>query len=73
MRYAVDKIEDDIVVLESLTDKKIINVSAHAIKLKISEGDILLFDGKRYYLDDDEKQKRLNRIKSKMERLKNDL
>ena len=55
MKYIVDRIENDIAVLESFSDKKIINVPLENIKINISEGDVLIFDGKNYTLNIGEK------------------
>lgn len=70
MKYIVDRIENDIAVLESFSDKKIINVPLENIKINISEGDVLIFDGKNYTLNIGEKEDRLKIIMEKMKRLK---
>lgn len=70
MKYIVDRIENDIAVLESFSDKKIINVPLENIKINISEGDVLIFDGKNYTLNSGEKEDRLKIIMEKMKRLK---
>ena len=70
MKYIVDRIENDIEVLESFSDKKIINVPLENIKINISEGDVLIFDGKNYTLNIGEKEDRLKIIMEKMKRLK---
>lgn len=70
MKYIVDRIENDIAVLESFSDKKIVNVPLKNMKINISEGDVLIFDGKNYTLNSGEKEDRLKIIMEKMKRLK---
>ncbi len=70
MKYAVDRIENDIVVLENIENNKIINVELSRMPRKVKEGDILVFKDNCYALDNNEKKIRLNRIREKMQRLK---
>lgn len=70
MKYIVDRIENNIAVLENLKDNKIISLSLNDLKINVKEKDVLVFDGKVYSLDDNEKEKRIRKIKEKMERLK---
>lgn len=70
MKYCVLKIENNIVVLESIIDNSKKYISLSDINFKVNENDILLFDGNKYILDDEEKNKRIERIRSKMERLR---
>lgn len=70
MKFAVDRIEDNIVVLENIENNEIINVKKEDLPKEIKELDIIMYDGKTYLLDDDEKINRIRRIKEKMEKLK---
>ncbi len=69
-KFAVDKIEENIVVLENIENNQIINVKKENLPRKIKELDIVVYDGKDYILDDFEKSNRLKRIKEKMEKLR---
>lgn len=70
MKYAVDKIEDNIVTLENISDCSITNIDKNIIGYEVKEGDILLFDGKKYIKDDLSKEERIKRIREKMMKLK---
>lgn len=70
MKYSVDKIEDNVVTLENISDCTIINIDKNIIDYEVEEGDILLFDGKNYIKDDLTKEERIKRIREKMMKLK---
>lgn len=70
MRFAVDRIEDDIVVLENLDDEKITYLNKKELKFEVAEGDILILNGNTYVKSDTEKEKRLLEIKRKMDMLR---
>lgn len=70
MRFAVDRIEDDIVVLENLDDEKITYLNKKELKFEVVEGDILILNGNTYVKSDTEKEKRLLEIKRKMDMLR---
>ncbi len=70
MRYSVDKIENDIVLLENIKDGNKLEVDIKKIPSGIKETDILYFDGKTYVKDDEEKQKRVDKIREKMNKLR---
>lgn len=71
MRFVVDRIENDIAVLENIENNEIVNVSLDKLPTKTMEKDVILYDGKNYVVDIFEKSKRVNRIKDKMSKLKN--
>ncbi len=71
MKFVVDRIENDIAVLENIKDNEIINVSLDKLPNKVMEKDVLLYDGNTYVIDVLEKNERINRIKDKMKKLKN--
>jgi hypothetical protein len=71
MKYAVDRIENNIAILENIEDKNIIEISLDLLPNGVKEKDILKLENENYVLDNDEKEERLRRIKEKMERLKN--
>ena len=71
MKFAVDRIENDIVILENIDDCMITQVNVNEFGFNIKEKDIVCFDGNKYYLDELTKEERLKRIREKMKRLKN--
>lgn len=73
MKYAVDKIEDNIVTLENIIDGSKKNILLKDITFNIIEGDILMFNGKKYIKDDNLKNERLKKIQEKMNRLRKDI
>ena len=70
MKFAVDRIEDDIVVLENLDDEKITYLNKKELKFEVVEGDILILSGNTYVKSGTEKEKRLLEIKRKMDILR---
>ena len=70
MKFAVDRIEDDIVVLENLDDEKITYLKKKELKFEVVEGDILILNGNTYVKSGTEKEKRLLEIKRKMDMLR---
>ena len=69
MKYVVDEIIDDIVKLENLETKEIININIKKLPKSIKEGQILL--KKEYYiLDKKEESKRRKLIQDKLNTLK---
>ena len=70
MKFAVDRIEDDIVVLENLDDEKITYLNKKELKFEVVEGDILILSGNTYVKSGTEKEKRLLEIKRKMDMLR---
>lgn len=70
LKYAVDKIENDIVVLENIKTGEIISESKDNISINVKERDIIIFRDGKYFFDDIEKLKRINMLREKMNRLK---
>ncbi len=70
MKYSVDRIEDNIVILQDLDTKVIKEVNKKDIKFKISDGDVLLFKDNKYIKDNKLKEDRIKLIQEKMNRLK---
>ena len=71
MKYAVDKIVDDIVTLENIETGDVINVNISQFETDIKETDIVKFENEKYVKDDDLKKSREESIREKMERLRN--
>lgn len=70
MKFAVDKIENDIVILENVSDNSILEVNVKNLPEGIKECDIIRLENNKYVLDNNEKNERLRRIKLKMKSLK---
>lgn len=71
MKYAVDRIDNEVATLESIIDGSKINIMIKDISFDIKEGDILVFDGEKYFKDDKLKNERIKNIREKMNRLIN--
>ena len=71
MKYAVDRIDNEVATLESIIDGSKINIMIKDISFDIKEGDILAFDGEKYFKDDKLKNERIKSIREKMNRLIN--
>lgn len=71
MKYAVDRIEDDIVVLENITSGDIINENIKKLPKNIKEGTILIKKDNGYSLDLNTEKERRDDFRSRLERLKN--
>lgn len=70
MKYAVDRIENDIAVLENLSDGSILKIKVNLLPTGIIERDIVVKSENSFLLDQKEKDNRLRRIREKMDRLK---
>lgn len=70
MKFAIDKVEDGIAVLENIKtgEKKEVNISLLPFNAK--EKDVLYLKDRKYILDLAERNNRLEKIKNKFERLK---
>mgnify|MGYP006972853002 CR=1 FL=1 len=71
MKYSVDEIIDDIIKLENLETREIIYINKSDVNFDIYENDILVLENNKYIKDDELKNKRVNMLKEKLERLKN--
>ena len=71
MKYSVDEIIDDIIKLENLETREISYINRSDIDFDIYENDILILENNKYIKDDELKNKRVNMLKEKLERLKN--
>ena len=69
MKYAVDKVEDDIVLLENILNGEKITVQKECFSFPIKETDIVIKKDGAYLKDDKEKEDRIKMIKAKMEAL----
>lgn len=70
MKFAVDKIEGNVVVLEDIVSSEIKEINIDELSFKPEENDILYFNGTNYVKDELTKDERIRRIKEKMLRLR---
>lgn len=70
MKFAVDRIENNIAILENLKTKKKKEISIQLLPSDIKEGMIIIKNNNKYYIDKDEEIKRRKRIISMFNKLK---
>lgn len=71
MKYAVDKIEDDLVVCEELTTGEKITLNKNEIKGDVHEGTIIIKSDPSYEVNNQEEENRRKLLQEKLNRLKN--
>jgi hypothetical protein len=69
MIYIVDRIEDDIAVLENKDTKEIINIPKKDLP-KIKEGSVLKYENDKYTIDKEEEEKRKKAVLEKFNKLR---
>ncbi len=70
MKYAIDRIEENIAILEDINTKEKIEINVEELPKEIKEGNILLFKDNKYIIDEDEEEKRRKIILEKFNKLK---
>ncbi len=70
MKYAVDKIENNIALLEDINTKEKKEINISLLPTSIKEGSILLFKDNQYYKEESEEELRRKRIMEKFNKLK---
>lgn len=70
LKYAVDRVEDKIVVLQCLDSGKIKEINKEKIDFKVTDGDILIYENNKYIKIENEKEQRLKVIQDKLNQLK---
>lgn len=70
MKYAIDRIEENIVILEDISTNEIIEVDKILLPKNISEGNIINYEDNSFYLDIETENLRRKRIAEKLNRLK---
>lgn len=70
MKYSVDKIEENIVTLESLDTKEKKEVLLEVLPSNIKEGTILTYENEIYIKDESLEQQRRTSIKNKFDMLR---
>lgn len=70
MKYVVDRIENNIIILENLKDKSILEIPKDKINFFVKDGDVLYYDNNKFRLDLETKKKRIELIKEKFNKVK---
>lgn len=70
MKFAIDRIENNIAILENLKTKEKKEISIQLLPSDIKEGMIIIKNNNKYYIDKDEEIKRRKRIISMFNKLK---
>lgn len=70
MKYAIDRIEENIVILEDINTKEKIEVEKEVLPLNIKDGTILIYENNEYKLDLNEEELRRKRIQERFNRLR---
>lgn len=70
MKYVVDRIENNIIILENLKDKSILEIPKDKINFLIKDGDVLYYDNNKFRLDLETKKKRIELIREKFNKVK---
>lgn len=69
--FSVDRIEENIIVLENRENGEIINIEKSKLQFKVQEGDILKYINGRYILDEEKTRSETESIKEIMDDLWN--
>ena len=73
MKYIIDRIEDNITILENQETKEMIDIYINELPANIKEGNVLIYENKKYYIDVNLEQERKKNILEKFQKLrKND-
>ena len=70
MKYAIDRIEENIAILEDINTKEKLEININELPKEIKEGSILVFKDNKYIIDEDEEEKRRKIILEKFNKLK---
>lgn len=71
MKYAVDRIEDTIVIIENIKTKEKTEISITDIVGQVHEGSIIIKQDNIYVCDIEEEEARRKKLREKLEHLKN--
>lgn len=70
MKYAVDKIEDNIATCENIETKEKIEINVNDLPRNIKDGSIIIFENNQYKVDESEEKLRRLSILEKFNKLK---
>ena len=71
MKYAIDKIIDNIIILENIETGSKLEITKKELPFPIHEGLIIIYKDGLYIKDETEEEKRRKMIKEKFKRLRN--
>lgn len=69
MKYSIDRIENDVAVLESLESREIINVNITLLPQNVKEGSIIVYENNKYTKDEETELKRKTELQSRFNNL----
>lgn len=69
MRYVVDRVEEDIAVLECISNKEKKEVNKSILPEDIRDGSIVIFNNDKYILDKSFEEERRESIRNKFNKL----
>lgn len=69
MKYSIDRIENDIAVLESLESKEKININITLLPQNVKEGSIIVYENNKYIKDEETELKRKTELQSRFNNL----
>lgn len=70
MKYAVDRFEEDIVVLENIESGEIKELESNKLPKGIHEGSILILENDTFKIDEDIEKERRMSLRERMDKLK---
>lgn len=70
MKFAIDRIENNIAILENLKTKEKKEISIQLLPSDVKEGMIIIKNNNKYYIDKEEEIKRRKRIITMFNKLK---
>lgn len=70
MKYSVDRIENNIAILENIETKEIKEIEKKHLPKEVREGTILIYINQQYKIDKEEEENRKEFLKSKFNRLR---
>lgn len=70
MKYSVDQIINDTIILENLDTKEKLEINKNTLNFKIEEGNIIIKTNNTYQLDKQTEEQIRKRISEKLKKLK---
>lgn len=71
MKFVVDRIEEEIIVLENIENKNLINIEKKQLNFAVNEGNVLIKKNEQFFLDEETEKTRRKKIQEKFAKLKN--
>ena len=70
-KYSVDRIEEDIIVLENIDNEEIVEINKNDVEFEVVEGNILIYSDGVFTLDKEVEVSRRDSLRERLNRLKN--